>query len=189
MSHLYKKVSNQKDKYSSSWSFKEKIFLKLWQIVWCILFYITPKKFNKWRILLLKLFGANICWDAFIFPTAKIYAPWLLIMKRKACLGPNSNVYNLGPVTIKEDVTVSQYAFICNGTHDLTVRNMPLLIGHLIIENNVFIGANAFILPGLTIGEYAVVGACSVVTKNIKAFDIVGGNPAKFIKKRELKDD
>ena len=63
------------------------------------------------------------------------------------------------------------------------------MIGHIKIEENVFIGAKAFILPGINIGRYAVIGACSVVTKDVESYSIVAGNPAKFIKKRVIKDD
>ena len=85
-------------------------------------------------------------------------------------------------------VTISQDCYICNGTHDLSKSSLPLMIGVIEIKSCVFIGAKALILPGLTIGEYAVIGAGSVVTKNVEPWVVVGGNPAKFIKKRIIKD-
>ena len=56
------------------------------------------------------------------------------------------------------------------------------------IGDGVWLGARAIILPGVTIGEGAVVAAGAVVTKDVEPWAVVGGNPAKFIKKRELKD-
>lgn len=140
------------------------------------------------RILLLKVFGADIAWDVFLYSSSKIYVPWLLKMERKSCLGPYSEVYNLGQVNIAERVTVSQYTYICNGTHDLSDLRSPLMIGEINIASDVFIGARAFIMPGINIDKFGVVGACAVVTKNVNSYEIVGGNPAKFIKKRIINE-
>lgn len=94
--------------------------------------------------------------------------------------------YIILAVRIGEKVTVAQYAYICNGTHDLSDPILPLLVGDITIEDNVFIGAKAIILPGLTIAEASVVGAGAVLTKDTEPFSIYGGNPAKFIKKRNI---
>lgn len=186
---LWPKAARQKDAYSSSWTLKEVFLIHLWHYTWLLLYRTTPKHFfNGWRLLLLRLFGARISGRPFVFPSSKVYAPWLLAIGHKSCLGPKSEVYNLGPVVIKERATVSQYAYICNGTHDLSLPNMPLLVGEVVIEDKVFIGARAMILPGIKIGEFAVVGAGAVVTKDVAPYDVVGGNPARFIKKREIRD-
>ena len=187
MPKLYYKSNNQKDPYTSSWSIKEIIGIRLWNIIWNIFFRFSPKKFGRyWRIFLLKCFGAKIDWSVFLYSSSKIYVPWLLTMERKSCLGPKSEVYNLGPVYIRERATISQYAYICNGTHDLSNPKNPLMIGNIEIGENVFIGARAFLMPGVKIAKNAVVGACAVVIKDVNESDIVGGNPAKFIKKREI---
>jgi putative colanic acid biosynthesis acetyltransferase WcaF len=189
MAKLYYKNKNQKDAYTASWSLKEMIGIRLWYIVWLIFFRYSPKKIGRyWRIFLLKIFGAKLDWDVFIYSSSKIHLPWNLKMDSKSCLGPFSEVYNLGFVHFKEKVTVSQYVYICNGTHDLSNPKYPLMIGEIEIGKNVFIGARAFIMPGIKIEDNAVVGACSVVTKNVSDSDIVGGNPAQFIKKRIINE-
>lgn len=188
-SKLWTKSKHQKDAYTSSWTLKEIFMIHLWRLVWNLFYKFTPKHiFNNWRILLLRIFGAKICGHPFVYPSSKIFAPWLISIGDKSCLGPCSEIYNLGPVEIKENVTISQYCYICNGTHDLTLPNLPLLIGNIVIGENVFIGTKALILPGIAIGENAVVGAGSVVTKDVAPWNIVAGNPAKFIKKRIIKD-
>lgn len=186
MSRLYYKNKNQIDPFTSSWSITEVIGIRLWTVVWKFFFTSSPKYFVRWRIFLLKIFGAQIDWNVFIYPSAKIYVPWLLKMEGRSCLGPYSEVYNLGPVHIKDGATLSQYSYICNGTHDLSVPNLPLMVGNIEIGKNVFIGAKAIVLPGINIGEGSVVGAGSVVTKDVEPWNVVGGNPAKFIKKREI---
>ncbi|RCS27693.1 acetyltransferase [Polaribacter sp. WD7] len=187
MSRLQYKSRNQKNPYTSSWTIKEAVLIRVWSFCWSLLYKYSPKKMgNYWRIFLLKLFGAKVDWDVFLYPSSKIYVPWLLKIESKSCLGPYSEVYNLGQVNIKKRVTISQYTYICNGTHDMSDLKSPLMIGVINIANDVFIGAKAFVLPGICIEEYAVIGACAVVTKDVKAYDIVGGNPAKFIKKRVI---
>ena len=182
---LWYKTASQKDAYTTSWNLREVIYLHLWRITWTLFYRTTPKHFfNQWRLLLLKLFGAKISGQPFVFPSSKIFAPWLLTLGHKSCLGPHSEVYNLGPVILEERVTISQYSYLCNGTHDLSLENMPLMIGKMVIGNNVFIGAKSLLLPVIKIGRYAVVGAGAVVARNVDEYDIVAGNPATFIKRR-----
>lgn len=148
----------------------------------------TPKLFNPWRLLVLRFFGASIHGVPFVYSSSKIYAPFLLALSDKTTLGPESEIYNLGPVALGERVTVSQYAYLCNGSHDLEDPELPLLVGNMMVEDDVFIGARAFLLPGIKVGEGAVVGACAVVTKDVEPWTVVAGNPARFIKKRVIRE-
>jgi putative colanic acid biosynthesis acetyltransferase WcaF len=186
MPNLYYKNINQKNAFTSAWSIKEILGIRLWNLIWKIFFSLSPKYFARWRIFLLKIFGAQIDWTVFIYPSAKIYVPWLLKMEGRSCLGPFSEVYNLGPVHFQDGATLSQYSYICNGTHDLSVSNLPLMVGKIEIGKNVFIGAKVIVLPGINIGEGSVVGAGAVVTKDVESWTVVAGNPAKFIKVRKL---
>lgn len=183
---LYKKNIHQNSSIECPWSKKEAVLIRIWEVAWTLFVRWLPKPFYRWHVLLLKLFGCKIHGHVFIAPTARIYAPWLLEIGNKSCLATRSEVYNLGPVEIGERVTVAQYAYICNGTHDLSDPILPLLIGDITIEDNVFIGAKAIILPGLTIAEASVIGAGGVLTKDTEPFSIYAGNPAKFIKKRNM---
>lgn len=73
------------------------------------------------------------------------------------------------------------------GSHDISDRNFRLITKPIKIDNGCWIGTSSTILPGIHIGEGAVIGACSLVTKDVAAWTVVGGNPAKFIKKREIR--
>ena len=182
------KIKDVKNPYTSSWSFKEKFLIRVWRIIYILLFRTSPKIMGRyWRVCLLRLFGCKIHWKAFVYSSSKIYAPWLLKIGKRSCIGPNCEVYNLGPVEIDDFSTISQNVYICNGSHDFSLKSLPLIVGDIYIGKNFFVGANAFILPGIKIHDYAIIGAASVVTKNVGKYEIVGGNPAKFIKKRVLK--
>jgi putative colanic acid biosynthesis acetyltransferase WcaF len=101
-------------------------------------------------------------------------------------MGEETFIYNLGPVTLGEKVTVSHRAQLCAGTHDYTQPDLPLIKPPIIIENQAWVCADAFVGPGVTVGEGAIVGARAVAMKNVAPWTIVAGNPAKPIRLRIL---
>jgi putative colanic acid biosynthesis acetyltransferase WcaF len=100
----------------------------------------------------------------------------------RACLGDRANAYSLGEIHILARATVAQEAYICTGTHDFSDPEMPLKVKKIVIGENAFIGARAFLLPGVVIGSGAIVGACSVVTRDVPPGATVMGNPAQIRK-------
>lgn len=139
------------------------------------------------RRSLLKLFGAKIDSKAYIYESATIFAPWLLQVGR-ACIGPHTSIYNKAQIVIGNDCVVSQGSFLCSASHDISSLMLPLTTAPIIIHDKVWIASEAFVGMGVTVGEGAVVGARAAVFKNVEPWTVVGGNPAKFIKKRVLKD-
>jgi putative colanic acid biosynthesis acetyltransferase WcaF len=121
----------------------------------------------------------------FIHSTARIQIPWNLTMKHRACLGEYTNAYSLGKIEIHEGATVAQEAYLCTGTHDFENPTMQLITEKIIIGKNSFIGARAMVLPGVEIRENAIIGAQSVVTKDVPANVIFVGNPARKIGERK----
>ena len=119
----------------------------------------------------------------FVHQRARIQIPWHLTLGDRACLGDRANAYSLGPIEIEEGATIAQEAYLCTGTHDFNDPTIPLQTGRIHIKRNAFIGARAMILPDITIGENAIVGAQSVVTKNVAPYVTVAGNPAAKILK------
>lgn len=180
------KVHNQKSPNDSPWTFVYRLKIVIWEYIWCIFCAWTPKPFNFWRLFVLKIFGEKIYGKPFVHQRARIQIPWNLILHDRAALGDRANVYTLGEIEIFENATVAQEAYLSTGTHAFDKNSMNLITDKITIGRNVFIGARTFIMPGITVGEYAVVGANSTVTKNVEPWTVVGGNPAKFIKKREI---
>lgn len=139
--------------------------------------------------MLLRLFGAKIDSTAVVYSSAKVYYPKNLVMGRYSCLASNVDCYNVASVILGDNVTVSQGAFLCTASHDVTEPLHPLITAPIVIEDAAWVAADAFVSMGVTIGEGAVVGARACVFKDVERWAIVGGNPAKFIKKRELKNE
>jgi putative colanic acid biosynthesis acetyltransferase WcaF len=178
---------SQNTAFDSPWTLKQRIKMLLWEYFWMLFCSWTPKPFNFWRIFVLKSFGAKLYGKPFIHQRARIQIPWNLIMHDKACLGDRANAYTLGVIEIFEHATVGQEAYLSTGTHAFNKKAMNLITKKITIHKNVFIGARAFVMPGITIGANVIVGACAVVTKDVLPSTVVVGNPAKFINKRELK--
>jgi putative colanic acid biosynthesis acetyltransferase WcaF len=175
------KVYQQMSPYDSPWTKRERIKMFLWEYVWWLLCSWTPKPANPWRVFWLKLFGAEIYGRPFVHQRARIQIPWNLILHHRATLGDRTNAYSLGKIEIHEHATVAQEVYLCTGTHDFNALAKNLITAPIIIEAHAFVGARAFILPGVRIGKGAVVGACSVVTKDVSPFKVVVGNPASII--------
>ena len=170
---------NQSSPYSSPWSYKIRLKLLIWEYIWILFCIWTPKPANPWRLFWLNLFGCKIYGKPFVHQRARIQMPWNLILHDHSCLGDRANAYSLGLIELMSNSTVSQEVFLCTGTHNFKSINLELLTAPIIIKSGAFIGARSFILPGITIGENAIIGACSVVTKDVLTNQIVKGNPAK----------
>lgn len=154
-----------------------------WSFLWVMLCRWTPKPLNFWRLLVLKLFGASIEGKPFVHQRARIQIPWNITLKDRSCLGDRSNAYSLGKIVLGEGCTIAQEAYLCTGTHDFEDPVLSLKVGKIHVGSNAFIGARAFVLPNISIGDGAIVGACSVVTKNVDSKTIVAGNPAKPVER------
>ena len=149
-------------------------------------FKYSPRPFYAWRRFLLRLFGAQIGKRAHIDSSAYIRLPWKLILGDDTSIGEKALIYNLGLITIGDRATISQRVHLCAGTHNYSDKSMTLLRLPIKIESQVWICADAFVGPDITIGESAIVGAASVVMKDVPPWKIFAGNPAKLIKERVI---
>lgn len=159
------------------------------RVLWTLatpLFRFSPRPCFGWRRMLLRVFGAKVGTSAHIYPSAKIYLPWNLRIGNQASIGEWALIYNLGPVSIGDRATVSHRAHLCAGTHDYRDPALPLLRLPIQIGSQAWVCADAFVGPGRTVGDGAIVGAAAVVLEDVPAWQIVVGNPARVIKPREL---
>ena len=165
----------------------------VWNVAAALLFrpFVTPV-FRKWRLMLLRLFGAQVEWDANVYASVKIWAPWRLRMGHRACLGPEVICYNQDWVVLEDDAIVSQYSYLCTAGHDTSHANTAdegLITAPIVLRKGAWIGSRAFVGMGVEIGEGAVVGATASVYKSVEPWTVVGGNPAKVLKKIESKNE
>ncbi|MCH8540770.1 MAG: hypothetical protein LAT58_08375 [Opitutales bacterium] len=105
-----------------------------------------------------------------------------------SALAESVDCYNVDTIEIGSKVAVSQRSFLCTASHEISNLHRPLLTQPIKINNHAWICAEAFISPGVEIGEGSVVAARAVVTRSVDRWVVVGGNPAKFLKKRILSD-
>lgn len=175
--------------YKSRYGFKNKIYRLTWSIVWGVFGATTPRNlFKRWKRFLLKLFGAKIGKGVVVESGAKIFLPYNLIMKDYSKLASRTIIHNVDTVTIEEEAVVSQGAFICAGSHDIERADWKQITAPITIKKNAWVAVDAFVAMGVTVGEGAVVGARACVFKDVEPWTVVGGNPAKFIKRREIKE-
>lgn len=181
-------VDIKSNRVKKSYSRGEILARVLWATV-NPLYRFSPRTLFGWRRLLLRAFGARVGRNVHIYNTARIYFPWNLEVGDWSAIGEHAFIYNLGPVRIGSQVTISQRAHLCAGTHDYTDPALPLQKPPIVIEDQAWVCADAFVGPGVTVGEGAVVGARAVAVKDVGAWQVVAGNPARFIKQRVLKGD
>ncbi len=175
---------DQKSPYHSPWSVRQRMAMLVWEYCWVICCRWTPKPCNRWRLFWLRIFGARIHGMPFVHQRARIQIPWNVTLHDRATLGDRANLYSLGEIEIGARAIVAQEAYLCAGTHDFSVPALPLQVAKITIGEDAFIGARAFILPGVTVGARAVVGACALVTKDVAPSAIVAGNPATQVRMR-----
>lgn len=161
-----------------------------WGLVCLLFFRPTPRwLFDQWRIFLLRLFGAKIGIGCRVAPSCSVWAPWNLSIGDRTALAEGVECYCVDRVSIGSNVCVSQRAFLCTASHDIRTLQRPLAHRPIMIQDHGWICAEAFVGPGVTLGEGAVVAARAVVMHDVAAWKVVGGNPAKLIKDRDLEEE
>lgn len=176
-------------RYRSDFSTAAKLRRFAWEVVWLLAFRPTPRwALHGWRRQLLRWFGADIGEGCRIAPSCRVWAPWNLAMGAFSALGDGVDCYSMGRITLGSKVAVSQRTFLCAGSHDVRSLSRPLITGPIVIEDHVWIAAECFVHPDVVIREGAVIGARSVVLKEMPAWSICAGNPCRMIKDRVLKE-
>jgi putative colanic acid biosynthesis acetyltransferase WcaF len=173
----------------SPFGFTHRFRRLLWSVVCVFLFRPCPRLFFGWRRLLLIAFGARIDPTARVYGTARIWAPWNLVMGPHSILADHVDCYNVARVTLEEEAIVSQHAYLCTASHDVHHADFPLVTKPITLERGSWVCARAILGPGVTVGEGAVLSLGSVVVKPVVAWSIVGGNPAKEIGQRTRRAD
>lgn len=177
----------KQDAYSGpSFSLKNRLARVLWNFTAVIFFTYSPRPLHAWRRFLLRAFGAKVGKSVHIYPKVKIWAPWNLDFRDECGVANGAILYSQGKITIGKRTVISQGSHLVAGTHDYTKMGFPLITMPINIGDYVWVAAESFIHPGITIGTGAVIGARSVVTKDMPEWMVCAGHPCKPLKERIL---
>jgi putative colanic acid biosynthesis acetyltransferase WcaF len=165
---------------------REVLLRWIWAIVQATLFRWSPRPMHRFRAWLLRAFGAEIPCPSkvVIFPTARVVFPWKLALAPRAMVGPEVLIYNLAPIRLEFGANVSQRCHLCAATHDFMRWSMPLVPRPIVVGRNAWIASDVFVGPGVTVGELCVVGAGSVVVRDLPPRKVCVGNPCRPVKDR-----
>jgi len=173
----------------SSFSLRVKFLRLIWSFfVWPLVQFIPFMFGSRLRVLALRTFGAKVGKFCLIEPGCKIWIPWNLKLVEYVAIGRNVEVYNYAVVTIGRMTVVSQYCYLCTGTHDYTHPHMPLVWDEITIGSEVWVAAGTWILPGVKLGDGCVIGARSLIAKDMPPWTVCAGHPCKVLKPREIDD-
>lgn len=159
----------------------------MWEILWPLLTAWTPRwALGGWRRLVLCAFGAKVGAGVVIPSSARVWQPWRLTIGDYSWIDGGVKLYSVDDLVIGSHAVISAEAFLCTASHDITSSSFELKTAPIKIGDMAWICSRAIVMPGVTVGEGAVVAAGAVVTKDVAPWTIVGGNPAKEIGKREV---
>ena len=149
-----------------------------------MLFFKTMLPFpSSFKVKLLKLFGAKVGQGVVVKPNVNIKYPWFLEIGDHVWIGEGVWIDSLTKVTIGSHVSLSQDVYLLTGSHDYKKETFDLILGEIVLEEGVWIGAKATVCPGVTCKSHSVLAVGSVATGDLEAYGVYQGNPA--VKKRE----
>ena len=173
-------------KFNNSWYSSEvpKLRLALWIVVSSIFFLNSLSVFGSLKKFLLRAFGAKIGKGVVIKQSVRIKYPWLLEIGDHVWIGECCWIENHALVRIGNNVCISQGAMLLCGNHDFKKSTFDLVVGKIILEDGVWIGARSLVCPGITCKSHAVLSVESVASKDLEAYSIYRGNPAQKVRDR-----
>ena len=170
-----------------SFSLRNRVARAIFAAVWLLGARWTPPPLHSWRVILLRFFGARIGHDVRIYGSTRIWHPPHLVIGDRSLIGPHVNLYNQGKISIGSDVVISQGAHICASSHDVSDPNFQLVLRPVSIGNNAWVAAEAFVGPGVIVGDGAVLGARAAAFRDLDPWTIFSGNPAVALKPRAMR--
>lgn len=164
---------------------RSRLFVQLWWIVQALLFRPSPQVLYGWRVWLLRRFGAEIGRGVIIRPSVRVTYPWKLKIGDDSWIGDRTELYTLESITIGSNSCVSQDCYICTGSHDMSALDFRYDCRPVVIEDEAWLAAGSFVGPGVTIGRGTVIGARSLVLRDVAGGQVCAGNPLRVIRNRD----
>ena len=174
------------ENYKNHLSFRNKLYRFLFRCVFAVARIFPGKSGNLLSIFILRIFGAQIGKGCIVYPSATIWSPKNLILGNYCVIGPKANIYSVDKVVLGNGVQISQEANLVTASHNYTSKSHELITGPIIIGNNSWVAQKASVLMNVTVGSNCVIAFGSIVTKSVDSNWVLGGIPAKKIKRRIL---
>lgn len=159
----------------------------IWYFFNAIFFKSSFFPFYSFKRVILKLFGADIGVNVIIKPNVNIKYPWKLKVGDYVWIGEGVWIDNLDFVSIGSNCCISQGALLLCGNHNYSKSSFDLMVKPIVLAEGVWIGAKSVVCQGVIIGSHGVLSAGSVLSKDIKPYNIYRGNPAEKFKTRVIK--
>lgn len=150
------------------------------------LFIASGQPFSALRVALLRLFGASIGKGVVIKPKVVVKYPWKLIIGEFSWIGESVWIDNLGRVEIGSNCCISQGAMLLCGNHDFSKATFDLIVGDIVLEDGVWIGARSVVCPGVYCESHCVLAVGSVASTRLAKYGVYRGNPAVRVKDRVI---
>lgn len=128
---------------------------------------------NHLRLAILRWFGAQVGTGVLIKHRVRVQWPWKLSIGNDSWVGTDAELYNLADIVIGSDVCISQHVYVCTGSHDRHSPSFDFDNGPIVLEDGVWLCARSTVLRGVTIGARSVVGATSLVTRDVPPDSVV----------------
>lgn len=173
----------------ASFSLTNRLARVAWGLSWLVLARFTPPPLHGWRRLVLRAFGAKVGHGARVHASVRVWLPANLELGENCLIGPGVNLYNQGRISIGARSVVSQGAHLCASTHDINDPHFQLLLRPIVIGQQCWVAAEAFVGPGVTMADRSVLAARGALFGDSDPDTIYRGNPAKAIKQRTLRGE
>lgn len=141
------------------------------------------------KVRLLRLFGAKIGRGAVLKPSINVKSPWFLTLGDNCWIGERAWLDNLVPITLGNNVCISQGVYLCTGNHDWSDPTFGYKLGEILVEDGAWVCAGALVLPGVVVADHSIVAGGAVLTRSTLPYRVYAGNPAVEIRQRNMKSD
>lgn len=155
------------------------VTVQLWWVTQSLLFHASPQFLYGWRRWLLRRFGAEIGEGVIIRPSVRITYPWKVRIGDRSQIGDRAELYSLGEIHIGSDVVVSQDCYICTGGHDPARADFAIYQAPVVIEDEVWLAAGCFVMPGVRLGRGSFAMVRSLLTRDTQEASVNAGQPAR----------
>lgn len=159
----------------------------VWHVVNALVLQNPLSVSKRVKVFTLRAFGAKVGKGVVLKTGISVKSPWNLEIGDNTWIGERSWIDSLAPVKIGSNVCLSQDTYLCCGNHDWSDTAFGKTVKPIVVEDGAWIASRAVVMGGVTIGNHAVVAACSLLSRNAEPYTIYGGTPAVALKQRVVR--